>query len=201
MRSGKAAWLHRQPEIRNGSFPRIAARCPPGGGRGGVAVQSSSPARFIHPPGAHPHRRQLERAVAGTGGNAEPQRIHDQGRHPLQHLVEPGFHRRIFPLRAAQVAGRRDREARCQPCAPLERLPPARACRGTRRPPGRRIAPLQGHHGGLRRRLHGNVQRHRSGRAIASHRGLQRASEPVGPVRRDAPGDRCRGPGGARLAG
>ena len=50
------------------------------------------------------------------------------------------------------------------------------------RPP---TADRKSHHGRVRRRLHGHVQRHHSRPPAQSHRRLQRTAQPVGPVLRD----------------
>ena len=106
LRPREAAWIHRQPEVRDGSIPRAAAGCAAGGGGGRLAVQPSYSARTLYPQGSDPDGGQLERPVAGTGGDAEPERFDDQGRHHVQHVVERGFHGRVLPERPAQVAGR-----------------------------------------------------------------------------------------------
>src|ERR1039458_2435940 len=62
------------------TYPMIPAGCAAGGGGSGLAVQSSCSARTLHAQGSDPDGGQLERAVAWTGGHAEPERVHDQGR-------------------------------------------------------------------------------------------------------------------------
>ena len=64
--------------------------------------------------------------------------------------------------------------------------------RGTGQPAGGRAAPRQGHHGRVRRGLHGHVQRHHPRRTAARHGRVQGAAEPVGAVCRDAAGERWR---------
>src|SRR5262249_11209393 len=88
-----------------------------GRGRGGLAVQPSYFARTLYPQGSDPDRRKLERAVAWTGRDAESERIADQGVRHVQHAVERGFHRRVFPGGTARVAGGRGGEARFEPRA------------------------------------------------------------------------------------
>ena len=57
-----------------------------------------------HAPRPDPHRRQLERRMAGPGRHAQPQRLAHQGRREIHHALERRFHRRLFP-RTACAAG------------------------------------------------------------------------------------------------
>ena len=83
--------------------PRRAARRR----RGGVAVHEPRPRRTHQAPRPDPHARQLERPVAGTRRPAQPERVAHQGRHPLQHDLERGLHRRVRAQRDRGVARRR----------------------------------------------------------------------------------------------
>src|ERR1700727_639177 len=96
VRSGKAPWIHRQPEIRDGSIQthpkRSAANCR----RGGMAIQPSHPARAHHAQGANPYACKLERDVAGPGRDVESQRIAHKSGSEVFHAVERELRRRLF---------------------------------------------------------------------------------------------------------
>ena len=112
LRPAQRTWLHRQPEIRDGSLPQYSFGRAAGGGGGRVAVQPSRPGRAVHPRRTDPDGGQLERRMAGPGRDAQSERVPDQGRREVRLAVERRFHRRVFHHRAAALAGRRTGPAR-----------------------------------------------------------------------------------------
>ena len=152
-------------DVFAGIDPRRAAHR----GRGGLAVLPSRAGRPASPPRADPHRRQLDGHVAGPGRDAQPQRLADQGRRDVHHALERGLHRRLRRRRSREwletgkIDARHDAtSATSTPTA----LPAAEAELG--RALAAELAARQGHHGRLRRRLHGHVQRHHPRRAAAT---------------------------------
>ena len=154
--------------------------------------------------GADPHARQLERPVAGPGRHAEPERVADQGRHSLQHDLERG--RSTTSSRGAGSRSGSPRGASTTTSATSARSSRSSgrgtcqvaAMRGAEL--GRELRARAGHHGDLRRGVHGDVQRHHPRRPAARRRRLQGAAEPVGALRGDARGERRDGPAALRLA-
>ena len=108
--------------LRRGGRPRLHLEPAHGHGRlrghpPGRAGHRGRSGLGVHPPRARrpqdaarpdPHGRQLERPVAGPRGPAQPQRLHDEGGHGLQHHLERGLHRRV---RAARPQGVGDQQA------------------------------------------------------------------------------------------
>ena len=122
--------------------------------------------------------------VARPGGTAQPQRLPDQGGHGV--LAPSGA--RTSPTSGPRKALAQWVDDRRHRARHLARARPARPRAATRRgaSSGRRspheLRQRQGHHGRLRRGLHGHVQRHHRRRAAQPHGYLQGA-----PVSQSAP--------------
>ncbi len=102
----------------------------------------------------------------------------------LLHALERDFRGRAVPPEARPVAQGRPRHARSVACPRLRHGEGARARASAREGDRRRPQAPQGHHGRLRRRLHGHVQRHHPRRTPASARRLQGAPLAVGALLR-----------------
>ena len=194
VRPGGAARVPRQPDPRHRGVPGHRSVGAAGRRRGGVAVHEPRAARADEAPRPDPHAGQLERAVAGPRGPAQPERLAHQGRRPVQldlerdvrgRLRAPGRWRSGWPT-AASITTRatpgRSRSGRLATnCA-------ARPLHGAAL--GRAVAVAPGDHGHLRRGLHGDVQRDHPRPPAARDGHLQGAAQPVGALRRDAGGER-----------
>ena len=119
----------RQPGARHRGLPPHRPRRAAGRRRGGVAVHQPRPRRPHAPPRTDPDARQLERPVARPGRHAEPERVADEGRHPLQHDLERGASRTTSPAGRCGSGSHRD----------ASRTTSATRARSTRRGP--RILP------------------------------------------------------------
>ena len=193
LRRREEARLHRRAGEGDPDLPQDRSRCAPRRRRGGVGVHEPHPRRADEAPGTDPHARQLERRVAGPRRHAQRERLADEGRDSLQLDLERGLRGRLRPRRAAAVARRGAHRPRHEP-RPGDRGPDVQ--RQLRRGPGARrrarrgAAARPGHHGRLRRGLHGDVQRDHPRRPPARDGPLQGAAVAVDALRRDA-----RGPG------
>ncbi len=96
----------------------------------------------------------------------------------------------VVPRQARALARQRRRGARHEPCPAVR----GGRCAGAGARGGadarRRPAPPQGHHGRVRRGLHGHVQRHRPGRTLVPARHLQGAA--LASRRSTTPPPKCR---------
>jgi molybdopterin-dependent oxidoreductase alpha subunit len=84
----QSAWVHRFPKGRPRGLPHRGPGRTADGGRGGLAILASCPARFDHASGADPDRGQLVGHLAGPGWHAEPERVAHEGRSGLFDALE-----------------------------------------------------------------------------------------------------------------
>ena len=171
-------------------FRRHRPEGPADRGRSRLAILAPRAGGPAGPSRAAADRGQLVGHLAGTGRHAQSQRLADQGRPQVLDSVERGFHRQpSFATtwhagsRRASIKHKTDHVTRVE-----ERQAPARPNAAWARPWPTQLRAREGHHGRLRRRLHGHVQRHHSRRPAATHRRLQGAAQPVGPVLRNHAG-------------
>ena len=143
---------------------------------------------------ADPDRGQLVGHLAGAGRHAEPQRLAHQGGRRVFDPLERGLHRRVLHVAAARLAAQGEMQA--QDAARRSAQESQSSAEGA--PAGQSAGPQsadrQSHHGRVRRRLHGHVQRHHSRPSAQSHRRVQGTAQPIGPVLRNDARQRRRGP-------
>ncbi len=162
---GRGARVHRLAKRRDAGLCRHRPERQADRGRGRLAILAPRAARAALAPRADPHRGQLVGHLAGAGGHAQPQRLAHQGRQQILHALERGFHRQAVSAQPESLAGRRRGQAQNRSRRPLEATSASRRPRApTGQAPGRATAPRKSHHGRVRRRLHGHVQRHHSRR-------------------------------------
>ncbi len=184
--------LHRQPAQGTRRVRHAAARGAAARRRGRVAVQPPRARRPAHPPRADHGRRQLERHVPRPRRPAQPHRQPDQGRSRLLLAVERRLHRRVGARGAAHLARHGAADAPDRPRAPAP-APRRRRARGRPGPgPGRPAPTGEGDHRGVRRGVHGHVQRDLRRRAVEPARHLQGAVVAERARGRDGPRGRRR---------
>ena len=139
-------------------LPPAARADPPGSSLGNPRSLQASASRATGVPHPCPGERFGGRSGRATGRGG-PYR-HSRSAKRLLQSRDAHKRPREIVAQAYRPTDRRVPGAATAPCATAFRLPTAGASRGDRRPPGRRITTEQSHHGHLRRRLHGHVQRH-----------------------------------------
>lgn len=147
---------------------------------GGLAVLQPCSPRALESLRPDPHRCQLVGAVAGTCRDAQPQRLAHQGGRPLRHALGRRLRSRRLPAAISKHGSPPEKSAMTR--AMLCRWQRSRCRRSSSRSaPGSPRSPRkEGPDGGLRRGVHGDVQRDHPRPAPPRHRGLQGAVEPIG---------------------
>ena len=175
LQAGRAARVYRFSNRRNGNLQANGSEGPADRGRSGLAIFASRAQRTGDARGADPHRGQLVGHLARAGRHAQPQRLADQsGPAQILDAVERGFHRQTVCAQAQPMAPQGHRQTQNRPRRSLERYRGSRPGAAVGRGAGRTIAPRKGHHGRVRRRLHGHVQRHHPRPSAAPDRRLTR---------------------------
>src|SRR5262245_11952100 len=94
-------WVHRFAKIRDGSVSTTRHFLSTDCCRGGVAILAPCSRRLNYASRPNPDGCQLERNLAGTRGNVEPERFIDEGGSPIQHPLEQRLSRRVLRSRTA----------------------------------------------------------------------------------------------------
>src|SRR5690606_3884662 len=104
VRRSQRSWLYRFAKDGHGGIPCAGSKCSDHRGRERLAIQPSRAGGAYNTSRAYPYSGELERAVAGVGGNAEPERFANQGERFVQYLVERIVRRCVLSKRAGRVA-------------------------------------------------------------------------------------------------